>query len=373
MNPLREITRDSGNASILVVDDEPFVTALVSRWLQAEGYRCACAGDGQEAVARLRREKFDLVVTDIMMPRMTGVQLLEKVQGDFPHTAVIVLTGVDDRKTAADALRLGAYGFVIKPFEKNELLINVANALMRRGLEQIRDRYEVQLEDMVQKRTAELRRAQEEITLRLTAASEFRDTETGAHVRRMGRYAEVLAARLGHPVEFAGLIRLAAPMHDVGKIGIPDSILLRPGKLSAKEFEVMKTHTTIGAALLEGSGFALLETSREIALHHHERWDGTGYPDGLAGMQIPESARIVAVLDVYDALVHNRVYRPAMPEPQALSIITEGSGTQFDARVLSAFLHALPDLRAIGAEVTDAQAPARALAASVPDDDWTTV
>lgn len=344
--------RDKATA-ILVVDDEPFVTEVVSRWLASEGYECVQASGGREALEALGRREFELVITDIMMPGMSGVELLEQVRRTYPRTAVIMLTAVDDRKTATDALELGAYGYVIKPFERNEVVINATNALRRRSLEIMRDRYDSQLEETVQERTAEVRRAQEEITLRLTAASEFRDPETGAHVRRMGLYAEALGQAMGCDEEYAVLLRLAAPMHDVGKIGIPDSILLKPGKLTEEESEIMKTHTTIGARLLEGSGVALLDTSRDIALRHHERWDGSGYPSGLSGTEIPETGRIVAVVDVYDALVHDRVYRPAMPEEKALGIIAEGRGSHFEPRVVEVFMNALPVLRRIRAEVRD--------------------
>lgn len=342
---------------ILVVDDEASVARVVSRWLSAEGYECEQASGGREALEALRRREFALVVTDIMMPGMSGMELLEQAQEEFPRTAVVMLTAVDDRETATRAVELGAYGYIIKPFEQNEVVINVANALRRRSLEVLRDRYEEQLEETVQERTAEVRRAQEEITLRLTAASEFRDTETGAHVRRMGLYAEAVGKAMGHAEEQARLLRLAAPMHDVGKIGIPDSILLKPSKLTDDEFETMKTHTTIGAKLLEESGIPLLDASREIALGHHEKWDGSGYPDGLAGTDIPQNARIVAILDVYDALVHDRVYRPAMPEEKALAIIADGSGSHFEPRLVRTFVDTLPEMRRIRAEVKDERPP----------------
>lgn len=348
------------DVAILLVDDEPSVTAVLSRWLSGEGYECARASSGEEALEALRKRKFALILTDIVMPSMSGVELLEEVTRVSPSTAVVMLTAVDDRKTATRALRLGAYGYMIKPFEQNEVVINVANALRRRSLEIMRDQYEGRLEETVQERTAEVRRAQEEITLRLTAASEFRDTETGAHVRRMGLYAEAVGKVMGHPEEHTRLLRLAAPMHDVGKIGIPDSILLKAGKLTDEEFEIMKTHTTIGAKLLEGSGVVLLDASRDIALGHHEKWDGSGYPSGLCGTAIPENSRIVAVLDVYDALVHDRVYRPAMPEEKALAIIEEGRGSHFEPLLMDVFVDALPELDRIRAAVQDEQQPARA-------------
>jgi len=358
------MTRDR----ILVVDDEPFVADIISRWLRAEGYECERASNGWEALEALRGGGFALVVTDIMMPGMSGVELLEQVRLSHPGTAVIMLTGVDDRETATRAVELGAYGYVIKPFERNEILIEVAGALKRRHLELLRDRYEKRLEQEVERRTAEARYAQEEITLRLMAASEFRSAETGAHVRRMGLYAEEIGKALGYPQEHTRMLRLAAPMHDVGKIGIPDAILLKPGKLSDEEFQVMKTHTTIGARMLEGSGIGLLDFSSKIARYHHERWDGSGYPTGLAGTDIPESARIVAVIDVYDALVHERIYRPAVPEPKALALIREKRGSHFDPHLVDVFMDVLPQVRRISAEVKDEEQPVRARpAAAEPD------
>ncbi|MCD6415267.1 MAG: response regulator [Planctomycetes bacterium] len=339
--------------AILVVDDELSVTRVVSRWLSAQGYECERAADGQEALEALRRREFALLLTDIMMPGISGMELLEQAKEQFPRTAVIMLTAVEDRDTATRAVELGAYGYIIKPFEQNEVLINVTNALKRRSLEILRDQYEEQLEGTVQERTAEVRLSREEIALRLMAAQQYRHDETGAHIRRLGLYAEVMAKNMGKSDAECEMLRLAAPMHDVGKIGVPDSILLKPGKLSKDEFEIMKSHTTIGARILEGSKVSMLNLARDIALSHHEKLDGSGYPNGLSGTDIPASARIVAILDVYDALVHNRVYRPAMPEEKALAIIAEGRGSHFEAPLVDVFMDALPELRGIRAEVME--------------------
>jgi len=335
------------NARILVVDDEPSVGRMVSRILGKRGYSCSTCEDGATAVAKIESGNYDLIISDILMPGMSGIELLARVRKDRPDAAFIMLSAVDDHKTSVYALELGAYGFVIKPFEENELLINVVNSLRRRELEMERTRYESRLEQEVRERTAEIRTAQEEITLRLVTASGYRDEETGAHIRRMGEYAAVLAQALGLTEEAVEEMRLAAPMHDVGKIGVADAILRKPGKLTDEEFNRIKEHTTIGARILEGSAIALLNTAREIALHHHEKWTGNGYPMGLSGKDIPLSSRIVAVCDVYDALVSDRVYRPAMPEDKALAIIKEGRGAHFDPRVLDVFLEQLPQFRAI--------------------------
>jgi len=335
---------------ILVVDDEPDVREIIRRWLVREGYTCRTAADANEALDCLRRGGFALVVSDIMMPGLSGLDLLERVGRDYPDVAVVMVTALDDRDTAVRALELGAYGYVIKPFERNELLIAVVNALERRRLTlQSRD-YERLLEEQVRERTAEVREREAEIVLRLISASEYRDDETGAHIRRIGLLAEDLARVAGWKREDADRIRLAAPMHDVGKIGVPDNILLKPGALTPEEFEVVKRHTEIGARILGGSSVPLLRTAADIALCHHERWDGTGYPRGLAGEDIPEAARIVAVVDMYDALTSHRVYRPALRHDEAIEVMRREHGGRFDPRLFACFESALPGLKRIREE-----------------------
>ena len=344
----------SAKAKILIVDDEPYVCSLLARWLAVEQYECHTADSAGEALELLDQGGFSLVVSDIMMPGTSGMELLAAMKERHPDVAGIMVTGVDDRKTAIRALELGAYGYVTKPFDQNEVVINVVNALERRRLLLESQRYERSLEEKVREQTQDIRVSREEITLRLVAAQEYRHDETGAHIRRIGLDAEAMVRGMGRSEEYAELLRLSAPMHDVGKIGVPDSILLKPGKLTGDEFDVMKTHTTIGARILEGSNVPVLNTSRDIALRHHERWDGSGYPDGIEGEDIPEAARIVAVVDVYDALVNNRVYRPAFLEEKALAIMSEEKGEHFDPEIFEAFLDVLPVIRDILGEVADA-------------------
>ncbi len=332
---------------ILVVDDEPTIARLVVQRLSGRGYACALAFSSEEALAKINAERFDLVISDINMPGMSGINLLAAAKKSSPATAFIMLTGVDDHATAVRSLELGAFGYIVKPFEANELFINVSNALRRRELELQRDRYEERLERDVRARTAEIRDTQEQIIMRLVAASGFRDEETGEHIRRMGEYAAVLARAAGWDARAAQEIRLAAPMHDIGKMGVADTILNKPGRLTPEEFALIQQHTIIGARILEGSGIALIELAREIALNHHEKWSGGGYPAGIKGEAIPLSARIVAVCDVYDALVNDRVYRRALPEAEALAIMKEGRGSQFDPDILDLFLERLPELRTI--------------------------
>jgi len=266
---------------ILVVDDEPDITNLLCRWLSMEGYECTAASNGEEALNILAGATFDLMVSDITMPGISGIDLLSFVTDRFPDMAVFMATAIRDQKTAVLALQLGAYGYSIKPFDRDELLINVSNAFERRRVTLLMKEYERNLEQKVKERTAQVRRREEQIVLRLLAATGYRDVETGDHIRRIGLYSAVIAKELGWGGQAVEDIKLAAPMHDVGKIGIPDSILQKPGKLTSEEFAIMKTHTEIGGKMLDDPEIPLLTTAREIALSHHEKWDGSGYPFGL--------------------------------------------------------------------------------------------
>lgn len=338
-------------SSILIVDDEPYVAELLCRHLTSEGYSCTKAPNGEKAVELLEREgHYHLVITDILMPVMSGIDLLTYVRSRFPYTAVLMVTAVDDRSSISAALEIGAYGYLLKPFDRSEILINVTAALERRRINIVNQEYEAELEMRVQQRTVEVRQREEEIILRLLSASKHRDDETGSHVRRVGLYAAEMARLLGHRDEFVDSIRLAAPMHDVGKIGIPDSILLKNGSLTHEEFEIMKRHSDIGAGILEGSAVPMLQMAREIALCHHEHCDGSGYPRGLKKDAIPEAALIVSIVDYYDALVHDRVYRQAFPEKEALSIMRQRGGGYFGEEIFDCFVRALPSLRHIREE-----------------------
>lgn len=332
---------------ILIVDDEPDLCIIMCRWLQPEGYLCSIAHNANEALAQIASQTFELVISDIMMPGRSGLELLKEIKKISPETAVLMVTALDNRKIALEALHLGAFGYLIKPIDKNELFINVANSLERRTLSLISERYERELEEKVLERTALIRAREEEIFLRLVWASEYRDDDTGAHIKRIGLFSAELAKAIGWLPMDVDSIRITAPMHDVGKIGVPDSILLKPGKLSAEEFETIKTHTTIGASILDGSEIPLLLLAKSIALSHHEKWDGSGYPQGLRQDEIPLSARIVAISDVYDALMSDRIYRKALPEDKALSIMKEGRGTHFDPMVFDCFMDIIAQFRTI--------------------------
>ena len=330
-------TTEDDTSRILITDDEPAVCEILSRWLVAEGHACSTAFSGEQAMRQLENEDFRLLVSDVLMPGISGLDLLDFVRNRFPGTAVILVTGVDDKDTALSAVQLGAYGYVIKPFRRNEILINVSNALERQRLTSLSQQYERTLEARVLDRTAQVRQREEEIIFRLLSTATYRDKETGAHIRRIGLYSSAVARNLGWKDQAADDIRLAAAMHDIGKVGIPDNILKKPGILTPEEFAIMKTHTEIGSRILGDSSVEMVQTAAKIALAHHEKWDGSGYPNGLSGDVIPESGRIVTVADVYDALVNNRVYRPAMSEPATIAIMNNGKGRHFDPRILEAF------------------------------------
>jgi putative two-component system response regulator len=357
----------SSPARLLLVDDEPVVRDLLARWLRDDGYSCATASSAATAWAHLQEHPVDLVTLDIRMPGGSGLDLLDQIKQTVPDTAAIMLTAEGDTTKAIRALTAGAYGYLIKPIERQELLIQVRNALERRRLVIENREYTQELENKVREQTRVIRMAHEETIHRLVKASLYRDEETGAHIKRTGWYSELMAATIGWDPERVEQIRLAAPMHDIGKIAIPDVILCKPGKLTHKEVAVMQTHAQLGARLLAGSQSPVLRMACEIALGHHERWDGDGYPSGLHGSEIPEAARIVAIVDVFDALSHDRVYRPALPEQQVLKILRSGRGTHFDPELLDVFLSLLPEMRAIAEALTDVEEEDEAVESSAAD------
>lgn len=333
---------------ILVVDDEEPIRELISQIIRREGYQCATAAGVDEALDILAQETYSLVISDINMPEKTGLDLLRELVSKNNELAIIMATAVDDRKVAIHTLELGAYGYIIKPFERNELLISVANAIRRLELEISNRRYSEDLEILVLERTKKLQKAEQEVRssreetiYRLAKAAEFRDNETAQHTIRMGHYCQVLAQAVGLSDDFCEQIRVASPLHDVGKIGIPDTILLKPGKLTDQEFEVIKEHSEIGYRILDGSTSDLLNLGASIAFTHHEKYNGFGYPQKLAGEEIPIEGRIAAVCDVFDALTSDRVYKAAMSTEKALDILREGRGSHFDPRVLDAFMASL--------------------------------
>jgi putative two-component system response regulator len=339
---------------ILIVDDEQDLRIIFKRFLEVDGYDCEIVGSAEEALDQLTREEFSLVITDINMPGMSGIDLLREIRRRYPEVAVLVISAVDDRKVAVKALELGAFAYMIKPVSRNELAINVINGLRHRFLELEHRQQNERLEELVQRRTQrlseakqELAVASEETVLRLAKAAEFRDDETAQHTLRMSHYCKMIAEKLNFSQERCELVRLASQLHDVGKIGIPDAILLKPGKLTDEEFTLMKEHAMFGFRILSDSKAALLQTGAIIARSHHERYDGNGYPDGISGEEIAIEARIAAVADVFDALTSKRVYKDPMPTDRAAAILRQDSGKHFDPRLVDIFLNNMDTVLAI--------------------------
>jgi putative two-component system response regulator len=329
------------HSRILIVDDEADNVRLVRRILEGEGYTEIRETNDPRAVSALTAEfDPDLILLDILMPGMDGYEVMEALREsdcDDPYRPVLVLTSDQSRHAQRRAWTGGAKDFLAKPLSPTEVRLRVRNLLETRMLHcALRDQNE-ELEDRVRERTAELEEARIQVLHRLARAAEYRDDDTGQHTRRVGRSAAQIAKCLGLPREEVARIRTAAPLHDVGKIGIPDSILLSASRLSAADFGVMKTHCVIGADLLSSEDVPLLDLAAEIALSHHECWDGSGYPNGLDGERIPLSGRIVAVADTFDALTHARPYKQAWPVDAAMEELTRLSGRSFDPEVIGAF------------------------------------
>jgi len=325
---------------ILVVDDDPANVILLERILLRSGHKdVCCTTDSREAIDLFKAFGPDLVLLDLHMPHKDGFEVLAELRpllSAHRYLPVLVLTGDPTPEARERALSMGAKDFVTKPFERTEVLIRIRNLLETRFLYRVLESQNDELEARVRERTRELEEAQREILERLARAAEFRDDDTGQHAQRVGELAARIGRRLGLPESEVDLIRLAAPLHDLGKIGLPDSILLKPGRLSSAEFEGGKAHPTIGARILSGSRFAVLKLAEEIAWTHHERWDGTGYPRGLKGEEIPLAGRIVAAADIFDALTHERPYKPAWSVEDALAELERLAGTHLDPRVVEA-------------------------------------
>jgi putative two-component system response regulator len=347
--------------SVLIVDDDELVRDGLIRLLEGNGYRCASAADVPSARDILRSDSFDLVLCDLQMPGPSGLELLEKIATELPDTATVMVTGTDDTEVARRALERGAYGYVVKPFRPNELLINVMNALKHLDLEIAQRQHNQEIESKLLQRNSSLMQAIKQLEVyestdelpwhetvdRLSRALALRDEETGRHIERVGLYCQLLAQKRGVTTWAPGVIRQASMLHDTGKIGISDSVLLKPGTLTEQEMDLVKRHAELGYQLLTGSQSPLLELAASIALTHHEQWDGNGYPRGLQGEEIPIEGRFAAIADVFDALTSDRVYRPALSIDEALSIMRNERGAKFDPLLIDLFLESIDEFVAI--------------------------
>jgi putative two-component system response regulator len=338
---------------ILVVDDEAMNRELLDMMLVGWGYDVETAADGYEALAKLSLG-IDLVLCDLMMPGMDGFEVVQKIREDpeYSDIPVCMVTSLAGKEQRLRAVKAGANDFIGKPVDQLEVEVRVKALLEKKEAQDAVKSYQADLELTVEKRTADLRAALQKMSEaqrrtyqshletieRLALAAEYRDEDTAMHLRRMSNYSFIVAKKLGLPPRQCEIILQASPMHDVGKIGVPDAILLKPGKLDADEWVIMKEHTTFGGKILAGSTSELLKAGEIIAMSHHEKWDGTGYPNGLAGETIPIEGRITAIADVFDALTSRRPYKEPFSVEKSLDIIKEGRGSHFQAEVADAFL-----------------------------------
>lgn len=349
---------------ILVADDEDRNLRLMEAILLPLGYDIVLVHDGKEALEKIQETPVDVILLDIMMPEMDGFEVARRLKSDnetkiIPIVMVTALQEVGDRIKALEA---GADDFLTKPVDKTEVRARVASLLKVKAYNDHMRNYQQELESEVAKRTKELRKAFKKIKVasletiyRLTRAAEFKDEDTGAHIQRMSNYSAIIARTMGLSEQTVESILYAAPMHDIGKIGIPDRILLKPAKLDPDEWVIMKQHTIMGGRILEESAAGFIKLGEIVALTHHEKWDGSGYPKGLKGNKIPLVGRIVAIADVFDALTSKRPYKEAFSLEKSYEIIKDGRGTHFDPHVVDAFFASREKLLAIKEKFKDEQ------------------
>ena len=375
-NPVGDASRRTSR--IMIVDDEPITIKVVRKYLCQGGYEdFVMTSDSTQAINMVREQNPDIVLLDLMMPDVDGISILQTLRCDALHaqTPVLVLTATDDRNLKRAALESGATDFLHKPVDPTDLVPRVRNALAAKAYQDQLKTYAFELEREVQRRTAEVDASRLELIYCLGRAAEYRDNETGRHVIRVGRYASIISHAMGLDRETISLLEQAAPLHDMGKIGIPDAVLLKPGRLDSDEMAVMRrhteygasivstmdhddwgqyaSHTCLGAELMQRNRSPVLKMAATIAMTHHEKWDGSGYPAGLRGEEIPIEGRITAVADVFDALSSKRPYKPALPAEKCFAIIEEGRGNHFDPRVVDAFMSERDAVLKVRVELAD--------------------
>ena len=358
----------SNSKRILAADDEPLNLRVLEGFLGSIGHQCVSVESGQQALETLD-SSFDLVLLDIMMPGIDGFETAHLIRQspEFGEIPIIMVTALSAKKDRLKAVEAGANDFIAKPIDKVELRVRMESLLRMKEARDALRSYQSELEEMVRIRTEALQLAVENLTLlqdstkiayletihRLAIAAEYKDTETAQHIQRMGLYSGLLAEKVGLHKDEVNIVLHSSPMHDVGKIGIPDAILLKPGKLDAEEWTKMQEHTIIGSRILDSTDSELLQAGSIIALSHHEKWDGSGYPKGLAGEDIPLFGRICAIADVFDALNSKRPYKEAFPLEKTLAIMKEGRGSHFDPKLFDLFMDNLEEALSLSKDLKD--------------------